>query len=98
MTAKQWLFGLIAYLVVISVAAVWMTVSDKMRAQKNKGRIAESSLLTVAFFGGALAEYCTMRLIRHKTLHKKFMIGLPFILLLHLTIAAVLIYFLKFKS
>ena len=27
--------------------------------------------------GGALPMYVTMRIIRHKTKHKKFMIGLP---------------------
>ncbi len=97
MTPKQWLFGVIAYLLVVSVAAVWMTVSDKLRAQKNRRRISESSLLLVAFFGGALAEYCTMRCIRHKTLHKKFMIGLPFILILHLCAAALFIYLFKFR-
>ena len=98
MTPKQWLFGAIAYLAVISLAAIWMTISDKIRAGKNKRRIAESSLLLVALFGGAFAEYCTMRCIRHKTLHKKFMIGLPFILLLHCCIIGALVYYLKFRT
>ena len=92
MTPKQWLFGALVYLLVVSAAAVWLTVSDKLRAQKNKRRIAESSLLLVALFGGALAEYCTMRCIRHKTLHKRFMIGLPCMLLLHLLLIGAAVY------
>ncbi|MBQ4207975.1 MAG: DUF1294 domain-containing protein, partial [Clostridia bacterium] len=43
-------------------------------------------------FGGALAEYCTMRCIRHKTLHKRFMIGLPCMLLLHLLLIGAAVY------
>ena len=97
MTLKQVLIGLCAYLLVISVAAIWMTLSDKKRAMKNKYRISESSLLVVALFGGAFAEYCAMRIIRHKTLHKKFMIGLPLIILLHLALAGVILYFIYLK-
>jgi len=90
MTPGQILCGVCAYLFCISAGAVWMTVSDKRRAQKHRARISESSLLWVAVFGGALAEYLTMLLIRHKTLHRKFMIGLPLILLLHLLLAVFL--------
>lgn len=96
MTTRQTLYGIASYLLVLSIAAIWMTVSDKLRAQKDRRRISESSLLLVAFFGGAFAEYCAMRIIRHKTLHKKFMIGLPFMIVLHLAVAVIL--FLRFKT
>ena len=33
--------------------------------------------------GGALPMYVTMRIIRHKTKHKKFMIGLPVFAVIH---------------
>lgn len=33
--------------------------------------------MTTGFLGGALLEFLTMKIIQHKTRHKKFMIGLP---------------------
>jgi len=91
------LIGIGAYLLMLSVAAVVLTISDKTRAAKHKWRIAESTLLLVALFGGAAAEYVTMRCIRHKTLHKKFMIGLPLIFVLHLCIIGTCIYYRYFR-
>ena len=93
MNEKQLAVGILCYLLVLSVAAVILTISDKLRAKNHKWRIAESSLLLVALFGGALAEYITMRCIRHKTQHKKFTVGLPLILLLHAAIIGVWLYF-----
>ncbi len=61
-----------------------MAVVDKCRAKKNKRRISESTLFTAALIGGAVGEYVSMRLFRHKTLHKRFMIGLPLIMAIQL--------------
>ena len=67
-----------------------LTVSDKVRAKKGKWRVPEDTLLFVALLGGAVGEYITMRLIRHKTRHKKFMITLPVFILLQAALALVL--------
>lgn len=40
--------------------------------------------------------YITMKAIRHKTLHKKFMIGLPLLILLHGVLAAAVIWRMHF--
>ena len=48
--------------------------------------LARDSLLT-AFFGGALAMYVTMQIIRHKTQHGNFMIPLPLFIVLHVIFA-----------
>lgn len=60
-----------------------MTVYDKHAAKHKKRRVRERTLLTVGFLGAALPMLLTMLAIRHKTLHKKFMWGLPAIILLH---------------
>ena len=70
----------IAYLLIISLAAVIMTVLDKSRAKKHKWRVPEKTLFLTAALGGSVAMYLTMLTIRHKTKHKRFMIGLPFII------------------
>lgn len=76
-----------AYLILISIVACAMTIIDKICAIKNQRRISERALIIAAFLGGAISEYITMQLIRHKTQHKKFMIGLPAIFLAQLTAA-----------
>ncbi len=82
---------LLAYLIAANLIAVCVTVVDKHRARRKHWRIAESTLLWVAVLGGALLMLLTMRLIRHKTQHRKFMWGLPIILLLQGIVLAFLV-------
>ena len=70
------------YLAVLSVIAVIVTVVDKCSAKCRARRVSEKALFILAILGGSGAMYITMLLIRHKTLHKRFMLGLPTILLL----------------
>ncbi len=50
--------------------------------------------MTTGLVGGALLEFLTMKIIRHKTRHKKFMIGLPVMIIIQ-AITVVLVYFLN---
>ena len=79
----------VVYLCAVSLLTAAVTAADKIRAKKHRRRISERTLMLLAVLGGSAAEWITMRLIRHKTLHAKFMIGLPLIFLLQL--AAVLL-------
>lgn len=82
------------YFLFISLLSCTLTVVDKRNAQKGKRRISEKTLMLCGFFGGALFELITMKKIRHKTLHKKFMVGLPLEIVFQLlAIAAALIFF-----
>ena len=72
------------YLALISLIAVILTVSDKRRARKPKYSIRESVLLLFSALGGSLAMFITMLLIRHKTNHMKFMLGIPLIIVIQL--------------
>ena len=80
---KQYLPFIVYFLAVSLITAV-VTAIDKYKAKKGVFRISEATLFTLAAIGGALSEYLTMRLIRHKTLHKRFMIGLPLIIILQI--------------
>ena len=73
------------YFLIISFITMCVTTADKLKAKKGRRRISEKTLFALAFSGGALSEYITMKTIRHKTLHKRFMIGLPIIILLQLS-------------
>jgi uncharacterized membrane protein YsdA (DUF1294 family) len=74
--------GILLYFGVVSLVSAIVTVADKMYAKKaGHRRIPESTLISYAAFGGSLAMLLTMLLIRHKTKHPKFMVGIPLILL-----------------
>ena len=71
---------ILIYFVAISLITINVTFYDKKAAKKwPKHRIPEKALFLLAILGGSLAEYLTMLKIRHKTKHKRFMIGLPII-------------------
>ena len=74
------------YLIVISLISAIVCAYDKSAAKHNWRRIRESNLLWLSVFGGAAAMYITMCIIRHKTKHNKFMLGLPFIILVQTAI------------
>ena len=84
----------IAYFCLISIVAVVITVIDKAAAKRGAWRVPEATLMLVGLFGGALAMYITMQMIRHKTKHKKFMIGLPLEIALH----AAIVFFVLFGN
>lgn len=83
---------LLIYFAVISLVAIILTVADKAKAKREAWRIPEATLMLVGLFGGALPMYVTMKTIRHKTKHKKFMIGLPLEIALHALIACVIVF------
>ena len=73
---------MLIYFLIISFYSIMLTCSDKHLAVKGSRRVPEKKLFGAALLGGALAMYITMRTIRHKTLHKRFMTGLPVIIIL----------------
>lgn len=74
-------FGIAAYLV-IGIISIFFTVFDKAAAKARRHRIPEQVLFFWAAIGGALPMLLTMKIIHHKTRHKRFMLGLPAIILL----------------
>ena len=91
--SKELLIFIAAYFLLISLVTAIVTVADKVKAGKGAFRIPEKTLFLLAVFGGSLAEYLTMKSIRHKTLHKRFMLGLPLIMILQLIFAVAVILF-----
>ena len=81
------LFILAIYLILINLIAVIVTIYDKLCAVKRHWRVKESTLLLLSALGGSISMYITMLLIRHKTRHIKFMLGIPFILICQIIIA-----------
>lgn len=72
---------LLCYFVIISAISAIVTIIDKLKAARGAWRVPERTLLILAAIGGSAAMYITMLLIRHKTKHIKFMLGIPIIML-----------------
>lgn len=81
----------IYYLISINALAFLLMLADKRKAQKNRWRIPEFILMLMAALGGSVGILLGMNLIRHKTQHRKFTVGVPAILALQI----VLILFLR---
>lgn len=79
-----------AYLLVISLISVVLTVVDKRRAQAGRWRVPEATLLLFSILGGSVAMLITMKKIRHKTKKVKFMVGIPLILIAQVILIAFL--------
>jgi len=80
------------YLAAISLLAIILTLYDKRAAKQRKWRVRERTLLLVSALGGSAAMLLTMRAIRHKTKHAKFMVGIPVIIALQIAAVAVLLW------
>ena len=80
----------LVYIIFISFVSVIVCIVDKISAIKEKRRVSERTLFGLCFLGGSLAMYITMKAIRHKTLHKRFMIGIPIIIILQVMLIAFL--------
>ncbi len=74
----------VIYLLLINILGAVLTVYDKFAAKRGLYRISEKNLLTLSALGGSVSIYAVMLTIRHKTLHKKFMLGIPVIIILQI--------------
>lgn len=82
---KYVILATVCWFAFISLVGIILTVYDKRIAGSGKRRIPEATLMTVGLLGAAGPMYLTMKKIRHKTKHKKFMLGLPAEVILHRT-------------
>ena len=86
----------LAYLAAVSLWAIVITVYDKRAAKRRpRRRVRERSLWWCAALGGGVAMWLTMLLIRHKTQHRSFMVGLPLLLLLQILLIGGACYLIK---
>lgn len=79
---------IIIYLVAINLVAFAAYGIDKWKAQHNRWRIPEATLIMLAVIGGALGAFLGMKMFRHKTQHWKFRILVPLLLVLWIVVIA----------
>lgn len=80
------------FFMIINVIAFIIVARDKMKARKKLWRTPEKVIFMLALVGGSLGVYLSMLFFRHKTKHKKFMIGIPLILILQLVIVCLILF------
>lgn len=71
----------IVYLILINIITFFIYGNDKQRAQKNRWRISEKTLILLAAAGGSVGAWLGMQMFRHKTRKPVFSYGIPVILL-----------------
>ncbi len=92
MVGSPW--GLLAiWLVMINAVTFLIFGWDKFKAKykekhEHARRIPEKTLMALAAMGGSIGALLGMRVWHHKTLHKKFTVGIPVILTLQILISA----------
>ena len=77
---------LLIHLAVINVVTFFMFGIDKWKAKRSKWRIREAALLGLAVLGGSVGAWLGMKVWHHKTLHKKFIYGIPAIIVIQLAV------------
>ena len=88
---------IVSYL--ICVWGIWNVITfllmgvDKLIAKMDGWRVSEATLLGPAFCMGAGGSFLGSRVFHHKTLKKKFRIGLPLALLVNAAVVVVIWYF-----
>ena len=75
---------LLGYFLVMNLIGFALMGIDKYKAKKRSFRIPEATLFIVAIIGGSIGSIIGMYAFRHKTRHRHFVYGMPFILFLQI--------------
>ncbi len=86
------LYFALIYLAAINVVTFFLYGIDKWKAKKSKWRISEATLLWMAVIGGSIGAWLGMKVWHHKTQHKKFKFGVPFIIIAQIALAEYILY------
>ena len=79
-TAKIFIY----YLILINLVAFLAFGLDKRKAKRNAWHVKEATLIGLAIIGGSVGAFLGMKIFHHKTLHKKFTMGIPLILVVQI--------------
>ena len=79
------------YLAAVNIWGGILCGLDKRRAKRDEWRIRERTFFIISLLGGGVGVYVSMWIFRHKTLHKRFTLGIPAIIILQAA-AAVYLY------
>ena len=78
---------IVGSLIIINLITFLLYGIDKLKAKKGKWRISEATLLILAVIGGSIGAWLGIKILHHKTLHKKFKYGIPLIIFAQIVVA-----------
>ena len=90
MDARIWLAS---YLILLNLYTWVQFGIDKWKALNNYWRVPEKVLLVTAAAGGSLGALIGMKMFHHKTKKKKFSVGIPIFLAIHVIVIAGLFWY-----
>ena len=83
------------YFALMSIITFVIMGIDKLKSKTQTRRVPESTLFLLAIFGGSVGGILGIYAFRHKTLHKKFTVGFPLILILQIALGVCMYIFLN---
>lgn len=86
---------ILLYFIIINFVGYIIMFIDKSRARRQAWRIPEARLWLISFIGGSLGTFLGMRNFHHKTKHKQFKYGLPFLAVLEIALLIYIIMVIK---
>ncbi|MFD1850749.1 DUF1294 domain-containing protein [Oceanobacillus bengalensis] len=87
--------NILFFIIGVNIIGLFMMRIDKQKAIKGAYRIPERTMWIIAFLGGAIGTYMGMRMFRHKTKHRSFIIGMPILVIMNLVLFAYLLFFMS---
>nr|WP_262674867.1 DUF1294 domain-containing protein [Paenibacillus sp. J5C2022]MCU6707226.1 DUF1294 domain-containing protein [Paenibacillus sp. J5C2022] len=79
-------YVIIGAIVILNVYTFLLMGWDKKSAKLKRRRTPEKRLFLLSAVGGAAGTLWGMKVWRHKTQHRSFTVGIPFLLALHLIV------------
>ena len=77
---------LLSYFIAVNLTGFVLMGIDKYKAKKRAFRIPEATLFIIAIIGGSIGSIVGMYAFRHKTRHRSFVYGMPFILIIQIAL------------
>ena len=77
---------LLSYFIAVNLTGFVLMGIDKYKAKKRAFRIPEATLFIIAIIGGSIGSIVGMYAFRHKTRHRSFVYGMPFILIVQIAL------------
>ena len=77
---------IVIYLLSVNLITFLVYGLDKWKAKRDKWRVPEKTLILLAVIGGTIGALLGMQVLRHKTKHIKFTVGIPVILVAQLVL------------
>lgn len=75
-----------SYFIAVNLTGFVLMGIDKYKAKKRAFRIPEATLFIIAIIGGSIGSIVGMYAFRHKTRHRSFVYGMPFILIVQIAL------------